>query len=150
MKRLSYIEDTRCLNVNSLSSLCVCQANKFNLESRFFQLNFVSKYSNAVMELVITNFQISPKRISKRNTTFRAYRQLVIVIVKQRFIISELWTMNWKVLILSSTLLMQIYICNANSKHFYISDRCTILDVNHFYIFLPLGYLCVHMRNPSH
>jgi len=61
------------------------------------------------MELVITNFQISAKRINRRNITFGAYRQLVIVIVEQRCIISELWTTDWKVLILSSTLLMQIY-----------------------------------------
>lgn len=84
--------------------------NKFNLELRYFQSqNFVSKFSNTGMELVITNFQISVKRISRRNITFRAYRQFVIVIVKQRCIVSELWTADWKVLILSSTLLMQIY-----------------------------------------
>jgi len=35
------------------------------------------------MELAITNFQNSAKRISRRKITFRAYRQLVIVIVKQ-------------------------------------------------------------------
>lgn len=84
-------------------------SNKFNLDPRFFQSKFCKIFSNTVMELVITNFQISAKRISMRNITIRDYRQLVIVIVEQRCIISELWTVDWKVLILSSTLLMQIY-----------------------------------------
>ena len=84
----------------------------------------------------------------------------MIVIVKQMCIISELWTMDWKVLILSSTHFVQIYIyiyiyiymcvCIAYSEHFYIADRCTGLDVNHFYMFLTLGYLCANVRILSH
>lgn len=74
------------------------------------------------MELVITNFQNSAKRISRRNITFRAYRQLVIAIVKEGCIISELRTMDWKVLILSSTLLMQIYMhCEFKTFLYYRS-----------------------------
>lgn len=125
-------------------------SNKFNMDSRFFQPKFVNKFSNTVMELVITNFQISEKRISRGNITFRAYRQLVIVIVKQTCIISELWTVDWKVLILSSALLTQIYMHCEFKTYFLISDQCTILDMNHFYIFLPLGYRCVNMRILSH
>ena len=87
-------------------------SSKFNLDPRFLQSKFckqVFKQSNRISNYKFPNFQISAKRINRRNIAFRANRQIVIVIVKRRRIISELWTVYWKVLILSSTLLMQIY-----------------------------------------
>lgn len=84
-------------------------SNEFNLDPRFFHSEFckqVFKYSNGISNYKFPNFnkedQWEEHHIQGLSTVIDSNSETEVII-------SELWTMDWKVLILSSTLLMQIY-----------------------------------------